>query len=83
MKPIINLEFSEELPLDECQKFYSEVRNALKDEECCVIGTFKPFMEIKEIFEHNIILKFNDKDYTVAEIMEALEEYERKEKDKC
>lgn len=77
MKPIINLEFSGELHLDECQKFYNEVRNALKDEECCVIGTFKPFMEIKEMFEDNIILKFNDKDYTVGEIMEALEEYEK------
>ena len=77
MKPIVNLEFSGELPLDECQKFYNEVRNAVKDEECYVIGTFKPFMEIKEIFGDNIILKFNDKDYTVAEIIEALEEYEK------
>lgn len=83
MKPIINLEFSESLHLDECQKFYNEVRDALKDEECCIIGTFKPFMEIKEIFGDNIILKFNDKDYTVAEIIEALEIYKRKEKDKC
>ena len=77
MKSIINLEFSGELHLDECQKFYNEVRDALKDEECCVIGTFKPFMEIKEIFGDNILLKFNDKDYTVAEIIEALKEYEK------
>lgn len=77
MKPIINLEFSEEIQLDECQKFYNEVRNALKDEDCYVIGTFKPFMEIKEIFGDNILLKFNAKDYTVAEIIEALEEYEK------
>ena len=77
MKPIINLEFSEELNLDECQKFYNEVREMIKDEECYVIGTFKPFMEIKEIFEHSIILKFNDKDYTVAEIIEALEKYKK------
>ena len=77
MKPIINLEFSEELNLDECQKFYNEVREMIKDEECYVIGTFKPFMEIKEIFGESVILKFNDKDYTTNEIMEALEEYEK------
>lgn len=77
MKPIINLEFSGELHLDECQKFYDEVRDTLKDEECYVIGTFKPVMEIKEIFEDSIVLKFKDKDYTANEIMEALEEYEK------
>lgn len=49
----------------------------IKDEECYVIGTFKPFMEIKEIFGESVILKFNDKDYTTNEIMEALEEYEK------
>ena len=78
MKPIINLEFSGELPLDECQKFFSEVSDRLKDEDCYIIGTFKPFMEIKEIFEDIILLKFNDKDYTVAEIIEALEKYEKR-----
>ena len=77
MKPIINLEFTGDIPLDECQIYFDEVRNALKDEDCIVIGTFKPYMEIKEIFEHNTILKFNEKDYTVAEIIEALEEYEK------
>ena len=77
MKPIINLEFSGELHLDECQKFYDEVRNRLKDEDCYIIGTFKPFMEIKEIFEDSIVLKFKDKDYTANEIMEALEEYNK------
>lgn len=78
MKPIINLEFSGELHLDECQKFYDEVRDALKDEECYVTGTFKPVMEIKEMFGDSIVLKFNDKDYTANEIMEALEEYEKR-----
>ena len=37
MKPIINIEFTGELPFDECQKFYDEVRNMSKDEGYCVI----------------------------------------------
>ena len=78
MKPIINIEFSGEVPLEECQRYYSDVSNALKDEDCLVIGTFKPYMEIKEIFEHSTILKFNDRDYTVAEIIEALEDYKKR-----
>ena len=78
MKPIINVEFSEELTLDECQHYFDDVYSTLKNEDCYLIATFKPYMEIKEIFEHSTILKFNDKDYTVKEIVEALRDYEKK-----
>ena len=77
MKPIVNIDFSGKVPLDECAEYFKEVLSTLK-EDCYVIGTFKPFMEIKEIFGDNIILKFNDKDYTVNEIIKALEEYEKR-----
>ena len=80
MKPIINIEFSGEVPLEECQRYYNDVSKALKNEDCYIIGTFKPYMEIKEIFEYSTILKFNDRDYTVAEIIEALEEYKKRRK---
>ena len=77
MKPIINIDFSDEMPLNDCAEYFKEVSSILKNEDCYIIGTFKPFMEIKEIFGDNIILKFNDKDYTVAEIIKILEEYEK------
>lgn len=82
MKPIINLEFTGRLPLDNCQMYYREIRDMLKDEDCYIIGTFKPDMEIKEICGENILLKFNAKDYTANEVIEALESYE-KERNKC
>ena len=78
MKPIINLEFSGEIPLDECQIYFKEVSKELRNEDCHLIGTFKPYMEIKEIFEYSTILKFDSKDYTVKEIIEALRDYEKK-----
>lgn len=76
MKPIINIEFTGEIPLDECQSYFQEVSSILRNEGYGVIGTFKPFMEIKEICGDSRILKFNDTDYTAAEIMNILEEYE-------
>ena len=78
MKPIINLEFSGEVNLDDCQRYFDEVYRELKNEDCHLIATFKPHMEIKEIFEYSTILKFNDKDYTVKEIIKALRDYEKK-----
>jgi hypothetical protein len=53
----------------------------LKDEDCYIIGTFKPAMKIKEIFGQNIILNFNSKDYTATEVIEALEKYEKERKE--
>ena len=78
MKPIINVEFTEEIgDIDTANKYFQEVKEVLKDSDCYLIGTFKPFMEIKEIFGENILLKFNAKDYTVDEVIKALEEYEK------
>ena len=78
MKPIINIEFTEEIgDIGTANKYFQEVKEALKDSDCYLIGTFKPFMEIKEIFGENILLKFNEKDYTVDEVIEALKEYEK------
>ena len=75
MKPIINIDFSGKVPLDECAEYFKEVVSALKN-EYYVIGTYKPYMEIKEMFGDSMVLKFNDKDYTVNEIINILEEYE-------
>lgn len=82
MKPIVNIDFSGKVPLDECAKYFEEVVSALKN-KYYVIGTYKPYMEIKEMFGDSMVLKFNDKDYTVAEIIKALEEYEKGGDNKC
>lgn len=85
MKPIINVEFTEEIgDIDTANRYFQNVKEVLKDSDYYLIGTFKPFMEIKEIFGESVILKFNAKDYTVNEIIEALEKYEQgKEINKC
>ena len=49
----------------------------IKNEERYIIGTFKPFMKIKEIFGYNTILKFKNKDYTINKIINILEEYNK------
>ena len=78
MKPIINVEFTEEIDdIDTANRYFQEVKEVLKDSDCYLIGTFKPFMEIKETFGDSVLLKFNAKDYTVNEVIKALEILEK------
>ena len=72
MKPIINIDFTDEIDLSSATKIFDNLVDCLS-KDYYVLGTFKPFMEIKELRGEDILFKFNAKDYTVEQIIEILE----------
>ena len=72
MKPIINIDFTDEIDFSSAIKIVDNLVDLL-NKDYYVIGTFKPFMEIKELNGEDILFKFNAKDYTVEQIIEILE----------
>ena len=72
MKPIVNINFKENIGLDTAEVIFENLSECLKDADCYLIATFEPVYEIKELNENQKILKFEGKFYTTKELEEIL-----------
>ena len=69
---IIGIEFND-LPLDDAEKVFKEIKNNLPT-DVYVVGYYKPCFEIKEISSKDTILYLDGENYSLEEIQKILKE---------
>ena len=68
LKPIVAIEFSEQCALAEAQTTYNEFRSTIP-KEYCVIGYYKPFVNIRQITGDTAIVFLDGNSFTADDIL--------------
>ena len=68
LKPIVAIEFSEQCALAEAQTTYNEFRSTIP-KEYCVIGYYKPFVNVRQITGDTAIVFLDGNSFTADDIL--------------